>query len=69
MILNMNKFLNTVIIYSFHLSFYQSFIQLTKKTNPESIVNESKLKKKMIKKITEPFFMLLTEKLNLDSSA
>ena len=30
MILNMNKSLNIVIIYSFHISFYQSYIQLTK---------------------------------------
>ena len=53
----MNKSLNIVIIYSFHLSFYQSYIQLTKKNNPESIVNESKSKKKMIKKLLSmPFF-------------
>ena len=45
MILNMNKSLKIVILYSFHLSFYQSYIQLTKITNPESIVNESKSKK------------------------
>ena len=41
-----------------------------KKTNPESIVNESKSKKKWSKKLLSmPFFMLLTEKMNLDSSA
>ena len=70
MILNMNKSLNIVIIYSFHLSFYQSYIQLTKITNPESIVNESKSKKKDQKNHWVcHFFMLLTEKMNLDSSA
>ena len=71
MILNLNKSLNIVIIYSFHLSFYQSYIQLTKITNPEIIVNESKSKKKMIQKnyLVCHFFMLLTEKMSLNSSA
>ena len=69
MILNMNKSLN-IIIYSFHLSFHQSYIQLTKITNPESIVNESKSKKIIQKNyLVCHFCMLLTEKMNLDSSA
>ena len=56
MILNMNKSLN-IIIYSFHLSFYQSYIQLTKITNPESIVNESKSKKNHPKKLLSMPFL------------
>ena len=70
MILNMNKSLNIVIIYSFHLSFYQSYIQLTKKPILKVFLMKVN-RKKMIKKITEYaiLFMLLSEKMNLDSCA
>ena len=56
MILNMNKSLNIVIIYSFHLSFYQSYIQLTKKNNPKVLLIKVNRKKMIKKLLSMPFF-------------